>query len=112
MNIAQKVGTITDLISNLVAQRFAVGQSFSITSPTINMQLEKVIASNLTSLINLKYAKIHLPSFCDLMVNSMAITTTTTKSPFINLNDADNCTNRIITLKVTHSQPFHQLIIT
>lgn len=92
--------TITDLIANLVAQRFAVGQSFSISSSSINMQLQKIVASNLTNEIKLQYAKIELPSYCDLMINSEVVTTTTTKSPYIDpIAEANNCTNQVITLK-------------
>lgn len=101
VDVAQKVSTINSLIANLVAQQFPTGQSFSIQTPSVTMNLEKVVASNLSSIITLSNAKITLPSFCDLMMNSQETTTTTTKSPYLNIQaDANNCTNRVITLKV------------
>lgn len=65
------------------------------------MQLKKTQAVNLPTQIDLgQGAKMQIPSFCDLMVNSKVITTTTTKSPYLNLKDDQNCTNKIVTLKV------------
>lgn len=98
--MAQKVNTITNLIGNLVSNRFAIGQSYNIQSPSLTMSVEKMQASSLPSVFNLQNAKVIFPTFCDLVTQSTAATTTMAAiSPYINLADASNCTNRVITLK-------------
>lgn len=101
MDIAQKVDTITSLITSLVSDKYASGQSFQIATPSISMNIQKLQASNLPNVLNISSATVKLPPFCTLVSNIKKTTTTTTKSPYINLADKNNCSNRIITLKVT-----------
>lgn len=100
VDVAQKVNTITDLIGNLVASRFATGQSYNMVTSSLAMQISKLQATNLPNQVNIENAVVQMPTFCDLTTNANSITTTTTSSPYINPMDSYNCTNRIITLKV------------
>ena len=102
VDVAQKVNTITDLIGNLVASRFATGQSYNMVTSSLAMQVSKLQATNLPNQVNIENAVVQMPTFCDLTTNSNSITTTTTSSPYINPMDSYNCTNRIITLKVCY----------
>lgn len=101
VDVSQKVDTLTSLITGLVADNYAAGQTFQIATPSISMNIQKLQASDLPPVLNVSNALIKLPSFCSLLTNTQAITTTTTKSPYVSLSDSNNCTNRIITLKVT-----------
>lgn len=97
--MAQKINTITDLIGNLVSSRFALNQSYSIQNPYLSMVVSKLKGVDLPREVDIENAKILLPTFCDIMTDSEATTTTTTASPYLDLSTDNNCTNRVITLK-------------
>lgn len=94
------MNTITDLIGTLVSSRFAVGQNYSIQNPFLSMTVSKLKAADLPRELDVETAKVFLPTFCDIVTNMQAPTTTTTASPYLDLSYENNCTNRVITLKV------------
>ncbi|CAF0973552.1 unnamed protein product, partial [Brachionus calyciflorus] len=94
---AQKVTSITDLVTNVVSSHFPVGEELQVQTPNMGLKIQKLKAKDLKSEINIDNAKINLPNFCELENSKQ----TPTSSGAYNPSDEFNCTNKIITLQGT-----------
>ena len=101
---SSKSSSVIDTITNALSKHFPVGESFNIETPSIIMSVAKLKADQMSSELNVSSARIKTPTFCDL-INEKATQTIKVSSsplgPFYNEQDQYNCTNRVISIKVS-----------
>ena len=104
MDATQKTQSVMDLVTNLLSQQFAIGDSFNMTTPSLSITLNKVRASNMNSTLDLNNGVFELPSYCNLISkianSSDSNDASSPLSKYYNPKDENNCLNKVINIQV------------
>ncbi|RNA25490.1 polycystin-1-like isoform X2, partial [Brachionus plicatilis] len=93
---SQKTSSVIDLLSNVLSDHSAAGETTEVLTPNLGLKVEKLKASSLQSELKVHTSEIRVPSFCDLQDKSAESSTER-----YNPDDENNCANKIITLQGT-----------
>ena len=80
-----------DDMTNIIADHLYVGQSLQFKTDSIQVEFVRNNMSNMSTSINMQDAQINVVSYCDMLLNA-------------------NCSNRILTQRVTLFSKFRYLL--